>query len=176
MNNTLKVMLDPGAYAPVRAHEDDAGLDLISPVDVNIWTHGREAICTGVHVQIPKGYVGMITAKSGLMRDHGIITTGTIDAGYTGPINVVLFNTGDHIFSVKRGMKIAQLVIKQIITPQIEVVDELEETERGDGGFGSTGAYASEEEFEAAVQRNLARLFEEQERRKAAEGVNDGKV
>ena len=142
MNNTLKVKLDPGAYAPVRAHEDDAGLDLISPVDVNIWTKGREAICTGVHVQIPKGYVGMITAKSGLMRDHGIITTGTIDAGYTGPVNVVLFNTGDHIFSVKRGMKIAQLVIKQIITPQIEVVDELEETERGDGGFGSTGAMA----------------------------------
>ena len=77
MNNTLKAMLDPGAYVPVRAHEDDAGLDLISPVDVNIWTRGREAICTGVHVQIPKGYVGMITAKSGLMRDHGIITTGT---------------------------------------------------------------------------------------------------
>ena len=142
MNNTLKVMLDPGAFAPVRAHEDDAGLDLISPVDVNIWTGGREAICTGVHVQIPKGYVGMITAKSGLMRDHGIITTGTIDAGYTGPINVVLFNTGDRIFSVKRGMKIAHLVIKQIITPEVVVVDALEQTERGDGGFGSTGAMA----------------------------------
>ena len=85
---TLKVKLDNGAFVPVRAHEDDAGLDLISPVDVNIWTKGREAICTGVHVQIPKGYVGMITAKSGLMRDHGIITTGTIDAGYTGPVNV----------------------------------------------------------------------------------------
>ncbi|MBR4193776.1 MAG: dUTP diphosphatase [Oscillospiraceae bacterium] len=144
MNNTLKFKLDPGAYVPIRAHEDDAGLDLISPVDVNIWTKGREAICTGVHVQIPKGYVGMITAKSGLMRDHGIITTGTIDAGYTGPINVVLFNSGDHIFCVKRGMKIAQLVIKQIITPQIEVVDELEETERGAGGFGSTGSMAKE--------------------------------
>lgn len=143
ITETLKVMLDPGAYAPVRAHEDDAGLDLISPVDVNVWTKGREAICTGVHVQIPKGYVGMITAKSGLMRDHGIITTGTIDAGYTGPVNVVLFNTGDKIFRVKRGMKVAQLVIKQIITPKIEVVDELEETERGDGGFGSTGAMAT---------------------------------
>lgn len=65
---------------------------------------------------------------------------------------------------------------KPIITPKIIQVDELEETERGDGGFGSTGAYASEEEFETAVQRNLARLYEEQERRKAAEGVNDGKV
>lgn len=140
---TLKVKLDNGAFVPVRAHEDDAGLDLISPVDVNIWTKGREAICTGVHVQIPKGYVGMITAKSGLMRDHGIITTGTIDAGYTGPIGVVLFNTGDKIFRVKRGMKIAQLVIKQIITPKIEVVDELEETERGNGGFGSTGSMAT---------------------------------
>lgn len=140
---TLKVKLDNGAFVPVRAHEDDAGLDLISPVDVNIWTNGREAICTCVHVQIPKGYVGMITAKSGLMRDHGIITTGTIDAGYTGPVNVVLFNTGDKIFRVKRGMKIAQLVIHPIITPKIEVVDELEETERGDGGFGSTGSMAT---------------------------------
>ena len=84
----------------------------------------------------------MITAKSGLMRDHGIITTGTIDAGYTGPIGVVLFNTGDKIFRVKRGMKVAQLVIKQIITPEVEVVDELEETERGNGGFGSTGSMA----------------------------------
>jgi dUTP pyrophosphatase len=140
---TLKVKLDNGAFVPVRAHEDDAWLDLISPVDVNVWTKGREAICTGVHVQIPKGYVGMITAKSGLMRDHGIITTGTIDAGYTGPVNVVLFNTGDKIFRVKRGMKIAQIVIHPIITPQIEVVDELEETERGDGGFGSTGSMAT---------------------------------
>lgn len=144
MNNTLKVKLDPGAYVPIRAHEDDAGLDLISPVDVNIWTKGRKAICTGVHVQIPKGYVGMITAKSGLMRDYGILTTGTIDAGYTGPINVVLFNVGRKIFRVKRGMKIAQLVIKQIITPQIEVVDKLDETERGNGGFGSTGSMAKE--------------------------------
>lgn len=144
MNNTLKVKLDPGAYVPIRAHEDDAGLDLISPVDVNIWTNGRKAICTGVHVQIPKGYVGMITAKSGLMRDYGILTTGTIDAGYTGPINVVLFNVGRKIFHVKRGMKIAQLVIKQIITPQIEVVDKLDETERGNGGFGSTGSMAKE--------------------------------
>lgn len=140
---TLKVKLDNGAFVPVRAHEDDAGLDLISPVDVSIWTKGRETICTGVHVQIQKGYVGMITAKSGLMRDHGIITTGTIDAGYTGPIGVVLFNTGDKIFRVKRGMKIAQLVIKRIITPKVEVVDELEETERGNGGFGSTGSMAT---------------------------------
>ena len=175
MNNTLKVKLDPGAFAPVRAHEDDAGLDIFSPLDIPVWPFGSEIIDTGVHVQIPKGYVGRITSKSSLMQE-GIITTATIDSGYTGSIKVVLFNLAHRSYSVKTGQKIAQLVIHPIITPKIIQVDELEETERGDGGFGSTGAYASEEEFEAAVQRNLARLYEEQERRKAAEGVNDGKV
>ena len=141
--DALKIKLDAGAFAPVRAHEDDAGLDLISPVDVNIWTHGREIIDTGVHVQIPKGYVGRLTSKSSLMA-KGIITTATIDAGYTGPVKVVLFNVGDRIFPVRKGQKIAQLVIHPIITPAVEIVDELEETERGDGGFGSTGAMAKE--------------------------------
>lgn len=175
MNDTLKVKLDPGAFAPVRAHEDDAGLDIFSPLDIPVWPFGSEIIDTGVHVQIPKGYVGRITSKSSLMQE-GIITTATIDSGYTGSIKVVLFNLAHRSYSVKTGQKIAQLVIHPIITPKIIQVDELEETERGDGGFGSTGAYASEEEFETAVQRNLARLYEEQERHKAAEGVNDGKV
>lgn len=176
--DALKIKLDLGAFMPERAHEDDAGLDLFYPKDSwgMLWAGSRMSIDTGVHVAIPRGYVGKIESKSSLMVKNGILTAGTIDSGYTGSINVTLFNFGEECIKIKPGMKIAQLVIYPIITPELVQVDKLEETERGDGGFGSTGAYASEEDFETAVQRNLARLYEEQERRKAAEGVNDGKV
>lgn len=145
--NALRVMLDPGAKMPTRAHKLDAGYDLYSPVDVRIfpkWKGGKDnsvVIDTGVHVQIPEGYVGDIEPKSGLMVEYGILTDGTIDAGYTGSVRVKLFNLGNKICHIEKGQKIAQLVIKKIITPEIEVVDSLEETERGSGGFGSTGKF-----------------------------------
>ena len=137
----LKVVLDPEAYTPVRGHEDDAGLDLISPRCYTIRPWERAIVDTGVHVQIPKGYVGRITSKSSLM-EKGLLTTATIDAGYTGTIKVVLFNVSRRKVQVFTAQKIAQLVIHPIITPEVAVVDRLEETERGDGGFGSTGAMA----------------------------------
>ena len=140
----MKVKLDKGAYMPTRAHKTDAGLDLYSPVEVFLpsrdhWIENSVCIDTGVHVEIPEGYVGDVKSKSGLMMNDKITTDGTVDSGYTGSIRVILFNNGSRCVTIKKGQKIAQLVIKKIITPELELVDELEETERGDAGFGSTG-------------------------------------
>ena len=134
----LKIKLDDGAFVPERAHQTDAGLDLKSTVDV--WIHPGEytMIDTGVHVQIPSGYVGQMTSKSSLMI-NALTSRGTIDAGYTGSINVILFNHGKKGYKVNKGDKISQLVILPIETPEIEPVDDLEDTERGDSGFGSSG-------------------------------------
>lgn len=144
--NKLEVMLDPGAYMPDRAHETDAGLDLFAPDGSTqwLWAGNRTRIDTGVHVAIPRGYVGKIEAKSSLMVQHGILTAGTIDSGYTGSINVMLFHAGKEPLLITPGRKIAHLVIYPIITPEPVIVDKMPETERGDAGFGSTGATAKE--------------------------------
>lgn len=135
----MKVMLDAGAYMPVRAHKDDAGLDLRSP-DTFIVKAGKSLkIDSGVHVEIPAGYVGFLKAKSGLNVKYGITCTGVIDAGYTGSIVVKLYNNGSDDVLFERGDKITQLVILPIVCPDLVQVDSLEDTERGDAGFGSTG-------------------------------------
>ena len=135
---TLKIQLDDFAYQPTRAHPDDAGLDLYSPVDKWVYANSREIINTGVHVAIPKGFVGLVTSKSGLMAS-GITTRGTIDSGYTGSIQAVIYNDGPEGYAVRKGQKITQLVIVPCLTPDMEIVPELDETERGENGFGSTG-------------------------------------
>ena len=135
----MKIKLDKGAIAPTRAHTYDAGLDLYATVDCVIGVGNRHTFDTGVHVQIPEGFVGFIKSKSGLMVKHGMITDGTIDAHYTGPIKVCLFNHGLVEYPVHAGDKIAQLVIVPCMLPKLELVDSLEETDRGDKGFGSTG-------------------------------------
>ena len=152
----MKIMLDKGAKMPTRAHPWDAGLDLYAPYDVTVpgakaevygydgsyggyVNVGCEVINTGTHVQIPEGYVGFVKSKSGLMVNRGITTDGTIDAHYTGPIKVCLLNHSRNSYKVKAGDKIAQLVILPCLLPELEIVDSLEETDRGDGGFGSTG-------------------------------------
>ena len=137
----MKIKLDPGAIMPTRAHETDAGLDLYSPVRKIIRANDWEVIDTGVHVEIPEGYVGMITSKSGLMAKEGITSRGTIDCGYTGSIKAVLFNHSQAGYIVENGQKITQLVIMPIITPDLELVDRLEETDRGCSGFGSSGKF-----------------------------------
>ena len=135
----MKVMLDKGAYMPVRAHKDDAGLDLRSP-DTFIVKAGKSLkIDSGVHVEIPAGYVGFLKAKSGLNVKYGITCTGVIDAGYTGSIVVKLYNNGSDDVLFERGDKITQLVILPIVCPDLVQVNSLEDTERGDAGFGSTG-------------------------------------
>ena len=136
---TLKTVIDPGACIPVRAHATDAGLDLYAKESGWIFPFTRRAFDTGVHVAIPKGYVGLLTSKSGLMLNKGITSRGTIDTGYTGSIRAVLFNHSWRIVKIKRNQKITQLVILPCMLPTPEIVDKLEETERGVGGFGSTG-------------------------------------
>lgn len=149
----MKIKLDEGAYMPTRAHEFDAGLDLYAPKTATIPSSkysaapygygkvyvGHRTIDTGVHVQIPEGFVGFIKSKSGLMANYGLLTDGTIDSGYTGSIRVTLFNMTAKDYTVQAGEKIAQLVIQPCVLPPLELVDELEETDRGAGGFGSTG-------------------------------------
>ena len=135
----MKIMLDEGAVMPTRAHPYDAGLDLYAMEDGYIRCNGSHTFDTGVHVQIPECCVGFIKSKSGLMVNHGITTDGTIDCGYTGSIRVCLFNHGGSKYEVKKGDKIAQLVIVPCVLLPLEQVDKLEKTERGNGGFGSTG-------------------------------------
>lgn len=134
----MKIKLDDFAIMPTRAHKDDAGLDLYSPIDRWVYANSMETIDTGVHVAIPDGYVGLLTSKSGLMA-QGITTRGTIDAGFTGSIRAVIYNDGSSSFGIHRGEKITQLVIVPCLIPDIEIVDELEQTERGENGFGSSG-------------------------------------
>ena len=135
----MKIMLDEGAKMPTRAHPWDAGLDLYAMEDGFICCCSSQVFSTGTHIEIPEGCVGLVKSKSGLMVNHGIITDGTIDAHYTGPIKVCLFNNGSCSYEVKAGDKIAQLVIVPCLLPELELVDSLEETDRGDNGFGSTG-------------------------------------
>lgn len=137
----MKVTLDPGAILPTRAHGLDAGYDLYSREDAIVYAGDSYTFNTGVHMAIPKGYVGDVESKSGMMMKYGILTDGTVDAGYTGSIRVKLFNLSRCAVSIVAGQKIAQIVIKKIMTPALEVVDELEETERGGNGFGSTGKF-----------------------------------
>ena len=137
----IKVAVDPGANIPVRAHKNDAGLDLYATKGGLIFPFSRKAFDTGVHVAIPEGFVGLLTSKSGLMDKQGITSRGTIDSEYTGSIRAVLFNHSWKFIRIKPNQKITQLVILPIITPDPEIVDGLEDTERGNGGFGSTGAF-----------------------------------
>lgn len=137
----MKVKLDPGAYIPTRAHEADAGMDLYSPVAGAVYPGDSMTIDTGVHIEIPVGYVGMVKSKSGLNVKYGITSEGVVDAGYTGSIVVKLYNHGHCAVPIEVGQKISQLVLLPIITPELELVNELEDTERGNGGFGSTGKF-----------------------------------
>lgn len=138
---TIKVVLDEGAKMPNRAHKADAGYDLFSREDAVIYPNAGGIFDTGVHVAIPEGYVGFLKSKSGLNVKHSIQSEGVIDSGYTGSINVKLFNHGSKAVHIEKGQKISQLVLLPIITPELELVDDLEETERGNGGFGSTGKF-----------------------------------
>lgn len=151
---TIKIKLDEGATMPTRAHSTDAGLDLYAKEEfvvpksqtsnvVVLW--GTDVVVgsaihdTGVHIEIPEGYVGMIKSKSGLNVKYGLTAEGVIDCGYTGSMVVKIYNHTDTSVKFRKGDKIAQLVLLPIITPDLELVDSLEETERGNNGFGSSG-------------------------------------
>lgn len=135
----MKVMLDKGALMPTRAHKEDAGLDLYSRETVIIPAKESVKIDTGVHVEIPPHMVGFLKSKSGLNVKHGLVSEGVIDEGYTGSIVVKLYNHSGYDYKVEAGDKISQLVILPIAKPELELVDSLEETDRGSNGFGSSG-------------------------------------
>lgn len=137
---SMKVMLDPGAYMPERAHETDAGLDLLTPKYVSVPAHGSAVIDTGVHIELPHGSFGHLESKSGLNVKHSIVSLGgIIDEGYTGSIVAKLYNLSDEDFYFAEGQKIVQLIVEPYLAPELELVDKLNETERGSQGFGSTG-------------------------------------
>lgn len=139
MNNKIKVVLDEGAMIPTRAHKNDAGLDIYSPEDRLVEAKSSATIDTGVHIQLPEGTVGMLKSKSGLNVKFGITSEGVIDSGYTGSITVKLYNNSGYDYKIRKGDKISQLVILPVLTPTPELSDSLEDTERGDNGFGSSG-------------------------------------
>lgn len=135
-------LLTPTAQPPQRAHDGDAGADLVADEDVVIAPGGRALVGTGVALSLEYGTVGLVHPRSGLAHRHGVTvmnTPGTIDYGYTGEVKVNLYNAGDEPFTVTRGMRIAQLVIQRVELPGFAVVDELADTERGSRGHGSTG-------------------------------------
>lgn len=135
----MKVMLDEGAYMPTRAHTTDAGLDLYARETCIVSAKESETFDTGVHIELPPDTVGFLKSKSGLNVKYGITSEGVIDEGYTGSIVVKLYNNSGRDYRVNKGDKISQLVILPILKPTLEVVDSLEQTERGSNGFGSSG-------------------------------------
>ena len=135
----MKIKLDEGAFMPTRAYPTDAGLDLYARETQIVPARESATFDTGVHIELPLGTVGMLKSKSGLNVNHGITSEGVIDVGYTGSICVKLYNHSGYNYKVNKGDKISQLVILPILTPTLEVVNELEVHGRGNNGFGSTG-------------------------------------
>lgn len=149
---TLRVelkMLDAGLEAPSYAHPGDAGADLRAREDVTLAPGERKLVPTGVSIGLPNGFVALIHPRSGLATKHGLTVVnapGTVDAGYRGEIAVTLLNTDlEQPIELKRGDRIAQMVIQRVEYARFVPVDELSETVRGDGGFGSTGGFSTAE-------------------------------
>lgn len=135
----MKIKLDPWGSLPTMGHpESDAGWDLYSPVDYWLYPGESIIIFTGVHIQLPTDLAGFIKNRSSVFRKK-VITDGLIDPGYTGEIGVTLINVGQYDYHIHKGDRIAQLVIVPVVRDGWEPVDELDESERGNGGFGSTG-------------------------------------
>jgi dUTP pyrophosphatase len=135
--------LDDRALLPTRAYPGDAGLDLYALEEATLAPGERASIGTGIAIEIPDGQAGLVLPRSGLAARHGIALVnapGLIDAGYRGEIRALLLNTDrKQPFTVARGERIAQLVLVRIETPEVVEVDELAVSERGAGGFGSSG-------------------------------------
>jgi dUTP pyrophosphatase len=134
--------LTPTALLPTYATDGSAGADLYADETVVLLPNHFALISTGISVQIPRGYEGQVRPRSGLAAKHGVTVLnapGTIDSDYRGPVGVVLINHGWEPFTVERGSRIAQLVIAPVARAAFIEADELDNTKRGEGGFGSTG-------------------------------------
>ncbi len=133
---------DPSATLPSYAHPGDAGMDLCSAEELVIPRGERHLVRTGLAMRLPPGYEAQVRPRSGLALRKGVTvlnSPGTIDEGYRGEIGVVLVNLGEGPFEIRKGDRIAQMVVAPCTRAGIELVSELDSTERGAGGFGSTG-------------------------------------
>lgn len=134
--------LHPDAEVPEYAHETDSGLDLRACEDLTINPGDWELVPTGIAIELLPGTEAQIRSRSGLALGYGVAvlnSPGTVDEGYRGEIRVILINHSKEWFKVKKGAKIAQMVIAPVLRPEIEIVEELGESARGEAGFGSTG-------------------------------------
>ena len=143
----LVSVLDEVAGVPAYAHEGDAGADLVTVVDVTLAPFERVTVPTGIAIALPAGYVGLVHPRSGLAAKHGITIVnapGTVDAGYRGELRVTLYNSDPHeTLVLHRGDRIAQLVVQEVAHASFVVADVLPSSERGTGGFGSSGGWAA---------------------------------
>jgi dUTP pyrophosphatase len=137
----LKVVkLSENATLPQRKSDGSAGYDIYSSEKTDIFPKGKGMIKTDIAIQVPKGHYGRVAPRSSLAwKDFVDVGAGVIDEDYRGEVKVVLYNHGESLFHVKMGDRIAQLIIEKISYPEVKEVETLEETERGSGGFGSTG-------------------------------------
>ena len=139
----LLVMLDPELPEPAYAHPGDAGADLVARVDVELAPGARATVPTGVSIALPDGYAAFVHPRSGLAARHGVTVVnapGTVDAGYRGEIRVTLLNTdAAEPYAISAGDRIAQLVVMPVSRARFVEVQRLPGSERGEGGFGSTG-------------------------------------
>lgn len=138
----LKVKrIHPDAKLPVYGHAGDAGLDLFSVADRELAPGELFAVPTGVQVAVPSGHVGLVWDKSGISLQGVHRLAGVIDAGYRGEVQVVMINLGGTPFAIRKGMKIAQMLVQPVAAVTVVESDALDDTSRGQGGFGSTGLY-----------------------------------
>lgn len=134
--------LGPHVPLPRYAHDGDAGLDLCAAEDLVVEPMHRVAVATGLAIAVPAGWVGLVHPRSGLALRQGLTVAnapGTIDAGYRGELKVILVNLGAEPVKIVRGDRVAQLVLQEVGVAEVVEVDDLDDTSRGDGGFGSTG-------------------------------------
>jgi len=136
------VKLREGAHIPQKAHEDDAGFDLYASEDSMLKAHDFGCVPTAISIELPHGTEAQVRPRSGLAAKHGITVLnapGTIDAGYRGEVKVILINHSDLDFEITAGMRIAQMVISTVVNAEFIEASSLEDSDRGEGGFGSSG-------------------------------------
>jgi dUTP pyrophosphatase len=139
---TIPTVVEPGVEPPTYATVGAAGMDLRANIDVDLSPMERKMVPTGVRLALPMGYEAQVRPRSGLAARHGVTmvnSPGTIDSDYRGEIQVILINLGQDAVHFGRGERIAQLVVSPVAKARLVFVDNLEETARGEGGFGSTG-------------------------------------
>lgn len=139
----MRIVCESDELRPSFANPGDAGMDLRSAIGHKLYPGERALIPTGIKIALPYGTVGLVCPRSGIAVKKGITvlnSPGVVDSGYRGDVGVILFNSGEDPFVVQRGDRIAQLVVLPVLHPSLEFVESLDDTERGEGGFGSTGA------------------------------------